>query len=803
MSHRSAAAFVDAEARLFLQDAPLGPGDRVLAGLSVAFDASCEEMWLAWRHGACLVPAPRSLVRSGEDLAPWLVRQAITVVSTVPTLAAMWPTDSIENVRLLIFGGEAVPARARRAAGGRRPRGVEHVRPHRGDGGGVRGAARRRRCRCGSGCRSTAGRSRSSTPRASRSPRARSGELIIGGVGLARYLDPAKDAEKYAPMPTLGWDRAYRSGDLVRFDAEGLVFQGRADDQVKVGGRRIELGEVEIRAAGSARRHGRGRRGAHDRRRRARARRLPGRATPASSTDRRRARRARHDACRPPIVPLLARRRRAPGAHVGQGRPRRAAVAAPRRRGAGRGLHRHRGVARRAVAGGARDAGARPHGRLLRPRRRVARRGAARLAHPRARAGVLGRRHLRRAAPRCDGQGARSDPDDDDAQDFRQPEPTPRSTQWVQTLVGLPLFILTGIRWLLYLLTASALLQLCPGFEALPTAPWWVLIVGLLLFATPFGRMTIVGGVRTRAARRPAAGRLPSRRQRRTCGCGSPSRSPTRSTRSVSPAHRGSRTTRARSARRSGATSTCTRCRPSPACSRSATAPPSSPRSTCAATGSTATSLRLGAGAHRRRRHDRRAQHARPRHPHRPARRDRARLGRVRPRARRSVLGRLARRPRRRRGRGLADSRPPADAPVALGLRRVARAARPASRSPPSRSAALVLAQGIRGADTPARCLRARRSLWLVPATLTVGFVFAASVVLLVRLLSIGLRRRDAPGPQPRSAGRPGPSSDCSTPRARSSSRCTRVCSHRSGCGCWAPRSAGTSRHRPSCSSRR
>src|SRR5690606_29864396 len=58
VSHRSAAAFVDAESRIFLQREPLGPGDRVLAGLSVAFDASCEEMWLAWAHGACLVPAP-------------------------------------------------------------------------------------------------------------------------------------------------------------------------------------------------------------------------------------------------------------------------------------------------------------------------------------------------------------------------------------------------------------------------------------------------------------------------------------------------------------------------------------------------------------------------------------------------------------------------------------------------------------------------------------------------------------------------------------------------------------------------
>ncbi|CAN5280442.1 hypothetical protein BH11ACT3_BH11ACT3_18280 [soil metagenome] len=109
VSHRSAAAFVDAEARLFLPDEPLEPGDRVLAGLSVAFDASCEEMWLAWRSGACLVPAPRAIVRSGTDLGPLLTARGITVVSTVPTLAALWPTESLENVRLLIFGGEACP----------------------------------------------------------------------------------------------------------------------------------------------------------------------------------------------------------------------------------------------------------------------------------------------------------------------------------------------------------------------------------------------------------------------------------------------------------------------------------------------------------------------------------------------------------------------------------------------------------------------------------------------------------------------------------------------------------------------
>jgi len=244
VTHRCAAAFVDAEANMFLQDAPINQDDRVLAGLSVAFDASCEEMWLAWRYGACLVPAPRSLVRSGVDLGPWLLARGITVVSTVPTLAAMWPGDSLENVRLLIFGGEACPPELveRLAVDGREvwntygpteatvvscgalAVGNETVRiglPLDGWDLAVVDAAG---IHVGEG---------------------EVGELIIGGVGLARYLDPEKDAEKYAPHEQLGWTRAYRSGDMVRFEAEGLVFVGRVDDQVKIGGRRIELGEIE------------------------------------------------------------------------------------------------------------------------------------------------------------------------------------------------------------------------------------------------------------------------------------------------------------------------------------------------------------------------------------------------------------------------------------------------------------------------------------------------------------------------------------------------------------------------------
>ena len=71
------------------------------------------------------------------------------------------------------------------------------------------------------------------------------GELVIGGVGLARYLDVERDAQRYAPLEALGWERAYRTGDLVVHDPGGLLFVGRADDQVKLGGRRIELGEVD------------------------------------------------------------------------------------------------------------------------------------------------------------------------------------------------------------------------------------------------------------------------------------------------------------------------------------------------------------------------------------------------------------------------------------------------------------------------------------------------------------------------------------------------------------------------------
>ncbi|WP_171163465.1 non-ribosomal peptide synthetase [Streptomyces sp. I05A-00742] len=73
------------------------------------------------------------------------------------------------------------------------------------------------------------------------------GEMYCAGPGVAAgyWEDPDRTAAAFVTHPVTG-ERLYRTGDRGRFRPDGTIeFVGRADSQVKIRGRRVELGEIE------------------------------------------------------------------------------------------------------------------------------------------------------------------------------------------------------------------------------------------------------------------------------------------------------------------------------------------------------------------------------------------------------------------------------------------------------------------------------------------------------------------------------------------------------------------------------
>ncbi len=153
------------------------------------------------------------------------------------------------------------------------------------------------------------------------------GELVIGGVGLARYLDPARTPRSSRRCRRSAGSRAYRSGDLVRAEAAGLLFLGRARRAGQAGRPPDRAGRGRRRAAGAAAAWPA--RPPRSARPRPATRSWSGYVVPAEAGfDQQDAVRRLREALPAALVPLLAVVDDAADPHLRQGRPGRAALAA-------------------------------------------------------------------------------------------------------------------------------------------------------------------------------------------------------------------------------------------------------------------------------------------------------------------------------------------------------------------------------------------------------------------------------------------------------------------------------------------
>ncbi|MFE1763839.1 amino acid adenylation domain-containing protein [Streptomyces angustmyceticus] len=233
-------------------------GDRLLAVTTFGFDISLLEVFLPLVVGACVVVASREVVRDPVELGRVVRGRGVSVMQATPGL---WrgllevSPESVEGLRVLV-GGEALDASL---AGGLVARA-----------GSVLNVYGPTETTIWSTCFRVVGREVAIggpiantrvyvlDGRLGLVPPGVVGELYVAGDGVAsgyvgrpgltaqRFVaDPFAESEKTDGVESSG-ALMYRTGDLVRWSSGGVLeFVGRADDQVKLRGYRVELGEVE------------------------------------------------------------------------------------------------------------------------------------------------------------------------------------------------------------------------------------------------------------------------------------------------------------------------------------------------------------------------------------------------------------------------------------------------------------------------------------------------------------------------------------------------------------------------------
>ena len=227
----------------------VGPGSRVLQFASVSFDTSVWELCMGVLTGANLVIVPDE-ARAGEPLAEFLRRNDITHATLPPAALSSLAPEAVPAAMTVITAGEAcTPALVQRWSADR---------PMFNSYGPTETTVDITLWECryepgmtavpiGGPVHNTAAYLLDDRLRPV--PEGVTGELYAAGTGLARgYLGRAGlTATRFVANPFgAGGSRLYRTGDLARRLPDGtLVYAGRADNQVKVRGFRIEPGEVE------------------------------------------------------------------------------------------------------------------------------------------------------------------------------------------------------------------------------------------------------------------------------------------------------------------------------------------------------------------------------------------------------------------------------------------------------------------------------------------------------------------------------------------------------------------------------